>query len=282
MPNTSTVDKKQSKKSKEGAENSVIPEKKGKKSKTLKDEAQRAEEEPSSREEEKISSEKKKKRKKSAECEGSAGEFGSSTKGLKESSKRKSKKTEGAVLEPLKAAPGPVKRISAAETSQNTSDPSRSSKPIGAHEANVPKQKKRSYVDDEPMASMSTVAKKLKLNDGGAAAAPPKVKEPSTKRGKYLLKEEEKIVLEDSSDEDVEEEEHIHGFLTDGDSSDDEAMIAEAPALDVSQLPIVAKDDATVQKRLRKAKNKPVSPLNFDYYVAYPSSYRRWIAVYST
>jgi nucleolar protein 15 len=53
---------------------------------------------------------------------------------------------------------------------------------------------------------------------------------------------------------------HLHGFSTDGDDSSDEegAIDFEATPLDVSKLPTVAKDDATVKRKLDKAKRKPV------------------------
>jgi hypothetical protein len=279
MPSTSNVDKKHPKGSKAGAEPSAIPEKKEKKvkkSKTPKDEARRAqEEEPSPRK-----TEKKEKRKNAAEGDGPALKLSSVAQGEKESSKpsKKSQNPDTTLLEPSKTASGPVKKISTAETSKNTLGPSRLSKLVGAREAHVPKERKRSRGDDGLMASTSTVAKRLKLNDGGAATALSKAKEPSAKEGKGSIEAEE-IMLEDSSDEDVESGDYIHGFSTDGDSSDDDAIVAEVPAVDVSQLPVVAKDDATVQKRLQKAKSKPVRNFDFDYYAAYLCSCRQWTVV---
>lgn len=273
MPNTSKVDRKRPKNSKEGAKTPVIAEKTGEESKTPKDEAQRAEgQQSSSKKKEKKPPEKKEKRKKAAESVWSAPE--SVAKGLKESSRpaKKSHKPEETTLEPSNTASGLIKRKSAADTSKNTSAPSRSSKPVDAHEAHVPKQKKRSRDEDEPTALTSTIAKRLKLNDGAASS---KVKGPSTEKRKYSSKEEEEIMLEDSSDEEVEGEDYIHGFSTDADSSDDDAMVAGAPAMDVSQLPTVAKDDAAVQKRLQKARSKPVSHFNSEYYAAYPSTCRQ-------
>jgi nucleolar protein 15 len=54
---------------------------------------------------------------------------------------------------------------------------------------------------------------------------------------------------------------HLHGFSTDGDDSSDEegAMDFEAIPLDITKLPTVAKDDATVKRKLDKAKRQPVS-----------------------
>ena len=276
MPSTSKVDKKQPKKSKNAGGTPVIPEKRAKKSKTPKDEARRAEEEESSPKK----TEKKEERKKVAEGDGSVLKLGGLAQGLKESSKpaKKRQNPDGTILDPSKTASGAAKGIPTAETSKNASGPSRSSKLVETH---VLKQRKRSRSDGEPMALTGTLAKKLKLNDGGAAAAVSKAKEPSA-TGRKDSSEKEEIMLEDSSDEDVESEDHIHGFSTDGDSSDDDALVAEVPAMAVSKLPAIAKDDVTVQKRLQKAKSKPVSTSNIDYYAAYPCSYRQWIVVYST
>ena len=276
MPSTSKVDKKQPKKSKNGNESPVIQEKKAKKSKTPKDEARRAEEEtPSPRK-----TEKKEERKKAAGGDGSVLKLGGLAQGPKESSKpaKKRQNPDEAILGSSKTASELVKGISTGETSKNTLGPSRSSRLVGEH---VLKQRKRSRGDGGPAASTSTVSKKLKLNDGGAAEVLSKAKEPSGTGGKDASEEEE-IMLKDSSDEDVDSEDHIHGFSTDGDSSDDDGMVAEVPAMDVSQLLGVAKDDITVQKRLQKAKSKPVSILSVDYYAAYPCSYRQWIVVYFT
>ena len=277
MPSTSKVDKKQPKKSKNEDDSPVIPEKKVKKSKTPKEEARRAEEEASSPRKR----EKKEERKKAAGGDGSVLKLGGLAQETKEGSKsaKKRQRPDEAILDLSKTVSESVKGVSTGETSKNTLGPSRSSILVGAH---VLKQRKRPRGDGGPIASTSTVAKKLKLNDGGAAAVSSKSKEPSGTGGKDASEEEE-IMLEDSSDEDVESDDHIHGFSTDGDSSDDDdAMAAEAPAVDVSQLLAVAKDDVTVQKRLQKAKSKPVSTSNIDYYAAYPCSYRQWIVVYST
>jgi hypothetical protein len=70
--------------------------------------------------------------------------------------------------------------------------------------------------------------------------------------------------LMDSSDE---EGVHLHGFSTDdGDSSDEaDAMEDEPSALDVRKLPTIAKDDATVKRKLDKAKRQLVC-LAFHYF----------------
>lgn len=62
---------------------------------------------------------------------------------------------------------------------------------------------------------------------------------------------------EDSEEED--DEVHLRGFSSGSDSSDDDEDVDEAPPLDVSKLPTIAKDDETVRRRLEKAKKQPVS-----------------------
>jgi len=51
------------------------------------------------------------------------------------------------------------------------------------------------------------------------------------------------------------DEDHLHGFSTDDDDSSDEELIVE-DGIDVGKLPTVAKDDATVQKKLERAQRQ--------------------------
>jgi len=55
-----------------------------------------------------------------------------------------------------------------------------------------------------------------------------------------------------------EENVNLFGFSTDEDSSDDDLDVDEAADFDVVSLPTVARDDATVRRKLEKAKRKPV------------------------
>ena len=50
----------------------------------------------------------------------------------------------------------------------------------------------------------------------------------------------------------------LHGFSSESDSSDEDEDV-DGPALDVGKLPTVAKDDASVKRKLEKAKKQPVS-----------------------
>lgn len=64
----------------------------------------------------------------------------------------------------------------------------------------------------------------------------------------------------EAEDQDKDESSHLHGFSTDDeDSSDEEDAMDDGPsAFDVSKLPTIAKDDATVKHKLDKAKRQPV------------------------
>ncbi|KAI0067335.1 RNA-binding domain-containing protein [Artomyces pyxidatus] len=61
------------------------------------------------------------------------------------------------------------------------------------------------------------------------------------------------VQADGSSDE---EDVHLHGFSTDEDSSDDD-MDGDVDGFDVELLPTIAKDDATVKRKLARAKREP-------------------------
>jgi hypothetical protein len=82
-------------------------------------------------------------------------------------------------------------------------------------------------------------------------------REPSHSEGD----EHEASQEEGGDDEDGpgEESVHLYGFSTDEDSSDDDLDVDEEAELDLGSLPTVARDDATVKRKLERAKKKPVS-----------------------
>jgi len=65
---------------------------------------------------------------------------------------------------------------------------------------------------------------------------------------------------DDGNEEDSDSEGHLHGFSTDDDDSSDEedAMNDEPSDVNLGKLPTIAKDDATVRRKLEKAKLHPV------------------------
>ncbi len=70
--------------------------------------------------------------------------------------------------------------------------------------------------------------------------------------------EEDEAKEPQEEDSPSEENVHLYGFSTDEDSSDDDLDVDEGDVLDVGSLPTVARDDATVKRKLEKAKRKPV------------------------
>jgi nucleolar protein 15 len=64
---------------------------------------------------------------------------------------------------------------------------------------------------------------------------------------------------DDGNEEGSDSEGHLHGFSTEDDDSSDEedAMNDEPSDFDLGKLPTIAKDDATVKRKLEKAKQHP-------------------------
>ncbi|KAJ7773082.1 hypothetical protein B0H16DRAFT_1408964 [Mycena metata] len=124
--------------------------------------------------------------------------------------------------------------------------------------AKPPKKSKKSKAEavvtepapaaDEPMETEAEVAKPSKK---------PKKSKAETVVPEPLPADE---VME-TEPEDFEDDAPLHGFSTDDDdSSDDEGyMDVEVSAFDVAKLPTIAKDDATVKRKLENAKRQPTA-----------------------
>jgi len=111
-----------------------------------------------------------------------------------------------------------------------------------------------------------TMPKSKEKEKGRVGKAKPKFVEPEEEEEEKGedMDEDQENEGEDEDDGDEDEEEMIHGFSTDDDdSSDDEDLAVEPAGVDVGKLPTVAKDDATVKRKLEKAKREPVSVLFF-------------------
>ncbi|KAH7097342.1 hypothetical protein BKA62DRAFT_744866 [Auriculariales sp. MPI-PUGE-AT-0066] len=180
------------------------------------------------------------------------------------SSKKQKRKAEAeAAPTAVEAAPAPVKKSAAAPAVKEEK-----------------KDKRKTKVDkptstDEPAPSVKAISNGVvkKLASKKAEAASTKPRRAAAPR-KLLVAEDGDEDEEDDEDfappaddaeddddeaisgSELEENGHLHGFSTDEDSSDDDAdmKVDEAPGLDVSQLPTIVKDDATVQRRLAEAK----------------------------
>ena len=115
--------------------------------------------------------------------------------------------------------------------------------------------------------------------------APTKIQTQKEKIKKQNFEPESSSAEDEDQDED--EGDHLHGFSTDDDdSSDEEDAMDDGPsAFDVSKLPTIAKDDATIKHKLDKAKRQPVclplSLIRFVLLILSPDR-RSWRLVYRT
>ena len=90
--------------------------------------------------------------------------------------------------------------------------------------------------------------------------APIKIRTEKEKIKKQIVEPDSESSSAEDEDKDKDEGSHLHGFSTDDDdSSDEEDAMDDGPSeFDVSKLPTIAKDDATVKHKLDKAKRQPV------------------------
>jgi nucleolar protein 15 len=141
------------------------------------------------------------------------------------------------------------------ESEENAESEKKAGKTVkGAEKSKGKKKEEPVAIAKEPEAPIASKAKNSKSNK--AAGSKTKVKSPSPPP-------EEPEADEQSQDEtdtggQVDDGVELFGFSTDDDDSSDEEMNDEPDAIDVSKLPTIAKDDATVQRKLEKAKKKPV------------------------
>ncbi|KAJ4490378.1 hypothetical protein J3R30DRAFT_3421226 [Lentinula aciculospora] len=120
---------------------------------------------------------------------------------------------------------------------------SKSTKPI--------KAVKRKLADDPSTSKPSKATKKSKTQPQLQLA---QYSEDSEDDGENKADED---VQSGEEDEEEEEEEDLHGLSTDEDDSSDEEI--DGFSIDITKLPTVAKDDATVYRKLEKAKKQPAA-----------------------
>jgi nucleolar protein 15 len=109
-----------------------------------------------------------------------------------------------------------------------------------------------------PKLPLKSVSKPSISNPGKRAV--PSAESPSKTKSILKAAKEPKADADVPEDEgsDPEDDDHLYGFSTDeDDSSDEDDAVGEE--VDIGKLPTVAKDDATVKKKLEKAKRHPVS-----------------------
>ncbi|KAJ3765739.1 hypothetical protein FB446DRAFT_709221 [Lentinula raphanica] len=95
------------------------------------------------------------------------------------------------------------------------------------------------------LTDVSSASSSIKLSKRSKVIAPP---------SPHSEQDAEENMQDEEEEEEEDEEEMLHGFSTDDDDSSDEEV--DGPPVDIAKLPTVAKDDATVQKRLEKAKKQ--------------------------
>ncbi|PIL29820.1 hypothetical protein GSI_08027 [Ganoderma sinense ZZ0214-1] len=126
------------------------------------------------------------------------------------------------------------------------------------------KKRKSTAVEDVVEAPPAPKTKKskstLSVAELPSSPAKPTSKESKKeKKGKRVKVTEPQPEPESEDEEGVAEEneaeEEFYGFESDDDSSDEE--VDDIPGIDLGKLPTIAKDDATVKRKLEKAKRKP-------------------------
>ena len=120
-------------------------------------------------------------------------------------------------------------------------------------EESKPRKKKGKAVEEsvEAPKAAATTKKASKISKKAAKLPTPS---PSPEPEPSHLEDQGGSEVENSDEEDV----HLHGFSTDEDSSDED-MDGDVDGIDVGKLPTIARDDATVKRKLQKAKRQPVN-----------------------
>ena len=139
----------------------------------------------------------------------------------------------------------PTKKVSTPKQRPLITSKEQDSLPSSSKPAKSLKRKKSENLGDDNDVVALKAGKKTK-----------KLKVPTPEPEPSAEEEEQDVAAEDSGENDV----HLHGFSTDDNDSSDEEDIAEdePSAFDVAKLPTIAKDDATVKRKLEKAKKNPV------------------------
>ncbi|KAG2035855.1 RNA-binding domain-containing protein [Suillus americanus] len=124
-----------------------------------------------------------------------------------------------------------------------------------------------------PKSSLKSASKTSISNPGkrksSSADSPSKPTKP-----KSILKpvKEPEVASEKSGSSDAEDDDHLYGFSTDEDDSSDEDAIADQ-GIDIGRLPTVAKDDATVKRKLENAKRHPTQDRGVIYMGCLPHGF---------
>lgn len=126
--------------------------------------------------------------------------------------------------------------------------------------------------DPEPKAQNISKKSKPSLKPPTSISRPRKPESTSAKKSSKSRTSEPESESDQEEDaepaseqEDSEDDGHLHGFSTDDDDSSDEDALDDEPSeFDLGKLPTIAKDDATVKRKLEKAKQQQVSFSTFS------------------
>ncbi|KAI0648949.1 hypothetical protein C8Q79DRAFT_924348 [Trametes meyenii] len=209
------------------------------------------------------------------------------------SPKKKEKKAKSTVVDP-EAIPAPAKAKAGKKSSGNTAEtaPLQADK-VEAKGDTVDKKKRKSVAVAEKGEESSEKTKKKRRSSIPTAAVETATETNSeetantsptvhnSKKGKAVAfteetssegskkkkakaapkqpspEPEQESVGENDITVEEEEEQEFYGFSDDDDDSSDDEMVDDIPGIDIGKLPTIAKDDATVKRKLEKAKRKP-------------------------
>ncbi|GLB40550.1 putative RNA recognition motif containing protein [Lyophyllum shimeji] len=167
-------------------------------------------------------------------------------------------------------AAAPSKASTTAKTPATSDKPSKKPKKVKAKEPS-PEPEPEFSSEEEVAGAASSPEPVPAPRQASSTSKPAKIPGKPSKKSKMAEAKEPSPSPEPepeipSEDEDAdagsgddEEDLHLHGFSTDDDDSSDEddAMDDDPAAFDIAKLPTVAKDDATVKRKLEKAKRQP-------------------------
>lgn len=170
----------------------------------------------------------------------------------------KSKMAKSSLKSKAPAAVAPDIAEATPDLSSKTKKPRSKVAPIiGGNAKDTSKKRSTAQVPIDEEADAPAPSKKSKTTKAKPAPA-------ISKKDSKAASQSAPVVSPSDDSEEEEGDVHLHGFSSDSDSSDDDEDdgVDDSP-IDVGKLPTVAKDDATVKRKLEKAKKQPVrSTLN--------------------
>jgi nucleolar protein 15 len=142
-------------------------------------------------------------------------------------------------------------------TDNTKSKPVRGEGTKRATSANADEETRHKTISDTRNHAKRAARPERKLRGPWRAPSPSPSLSPTSDFEPSLSEEDESDVPQEEDSPDKENV-HLYGFSTDEDSSDDDLDVDDEAVCDVGTLPTVARDDATVKRKLERAKRIPV------------------------